>query len=172
MDLAHVKRIFVEPLTGGPGAPIRCATCSSAAIQNSKLFIVTDNQNRADATLTGSSDDKVFHRGTLDQRFRSGSIRHYRIGQFDPATTWRRRRIRPHSSIGAGGSPTTNRAIFRSGGTRLRHRFAWWIPDGDVIWCDHAGKRGRKVSRGDGGCGGQSRSPIVRRRPQGSQRSH
>ena len=31
-----------------------------AALQNSKLFLITDNQDRADATLRGSADDKIF----------------------------------------------------------------------------------------------------------------
>jgi hypothetical protein len=31
-----------------------------AALQNSKLFVITENQERADATLRGSADDKIY----------------------------------------------------------------------------------------------------------------
>jgi predicted Zn-dependent protease len=58
-SLAHVKRIYMEPLTGGATSD-QMRDMIISALQNSKLFIVTDNQVRADATLRGSSDDKIF----------------------------------------------------------------------------------------------------------------
>jgi hypothetical protein len=58
-SLAHVKRIYIEPLGGGEGSG-QMRDMIITALQNSKLFVVTDNMERADATLRGSADDKIF----------------------------------------------------------------------------------------------------------------
>ncbi len=57
--LAHVRRIYVDLLSGGEtGEQMRDMLIAS--IQNSGLFVVTDNPERADAVLKGSSDEAVF----------------------------------------------------------------------------------------------------------------
>jgi hypothetical protein len=58
-DLATVKRIYVEQLGGGHTSD-QMRDMIIAALQNTKLFVITDNQDRADATLRGSADDKVY----------------------------------------------------------------------------------------------------------------
>ena len=58
-SLAHVRRVYIEPLTGGD-ASNQMRDMIIAALQNSKLFTITDSLERADAFLRGSSDDKVF----------------------------------------------------------------------------------------------------------------
>jgi predicted Zn-dependent protease len=58
-ELARVKRIFVEQLGGGQTSD-QMRDMIIAALQNSRLFVITDNPDRADCTLRGSSDDKVF----------------------------------------------------------------------------------------------------------------
>jgi hypothetical protein len=58
-NLAHVRRIYIEPLGGGETSG-QMRDMIIAALQNSKLFTITDNSDRADAILRGSSDDKVF----------------------------------------------------------------------------------------------------------------
>ena len=58
-SLAHVRRIYIEPLGGGETSG-QMRDMIIAALQNSKLFVITDNLDRADAILRGSSDDKVF----------------------------------------------------------------------------------------------------------------
>jgi hypothetical protein len=58
-SLARVKRIYVEPLSGGHDSD-QMRDMIIAALQNSKLFMLTDNLDRADASLRGSSDDKIF----------------------------------------------------------------------------------------------------------------
>jgi hypothetical protein len=58
-SLARVRRIYIEPLTGGE-ASNQMRDMIIAALQNSRLFTITDNLERADAFLRGSSDDKVF----------------------------------------------------------------------------------------------------------------
>jgi hypothetical protein len=58
-SLAHVRRIYIEPLGGGETSG-QMRDMIIAALENSKLFTITDNLGRADAILRGSSDDKVF----------------------------------------------------------------------------------------------------------------
>jgi hypothetical protein len=58
-SLARIKRIYVEELGGGPASG-QMRDMIITALQNTKLFLITDNQDRADATLRGSSDDKIF----------------------------------------------------------------------------------------------------------------
>ncbi|MGA2716029.1 MAG: hypothetical protein ABSG41_23260 [Bryobacteraceae bacterium] len=58
-DLSTVKRVFVDQLGGGRTSD-QMRDMIIAALQNSKLFVVTENQDRADAILRGSSDDKIY----------------------------------------------------------------------------------------------------------------
>lgn len=58
-DLSTVKRIFVDQLGGGHTSD-QMRDMIIAALQNSKLFVITENQDRADAVLRGSSDDKIY----------------------------------------------------------------------------------------------------------------
>lgn len=58
-NLASVRRIYIEPLGGGNTSD-QMRDMIIAALQNSKLFAITDNQERADAILRGSSDDKTY----------------------------------------------------------------------------------------------------------------
>jgi hypothetical protein len=58
-DLAHVKKIYVDQLGGGHTSD-QMRDMIIAALQNSKMFAITENQERADAVLRGSADDKVY----------------------------------------------------------------------------------------------------------------
>lgn len=58
-NLLEVKRVYVEPLVGGPQADAFRALIISS-IDSSKLFILTDNEARADAILKGAADDHTF----------------------------------------------------------------------------------------------------------------
>ncbi len=58
-SLLQIRRIYVAQLTGGPGADsLRDLIISS--IDSAKLFVLTDNPDRADAVLKGSADDHSF----------------------------------------------------------------------------------------------------------------
>ena len=93
--LLDVRRVYVDRLGGGETAgQIRDMIISS--LQAAKLFILTENQDRADAILRGSAEDLVFtdtyssseslnarasagtgsdpDRTSLDRRSRSGSV--------------------------------------------------------------------------------------------------
>jgi hypothetical protein len=58
-QLLSIRRVFVDRLTGGEtAAQMRDILISS--LEGAKLFILTENQERADAVLRGASEDLVF----------------------------------------------------------------------------------------------------------------
>ncbi|MEQ1883968.1 MAG: hypothetical protein ABL967_02835 [Bryobacteraceae bacterium] len=58
-QLPQIKRVFVDRLTGGEtAAQMRDLIISS--LQNAKLFVVTENAERADAFLRGAAEDLVY----------------------------------------------------------------------------------------------------------------
>src|SRR3981189_1134396 len=58
-QLLGIKRVFVEQLNGGDSAyQIRDLIVTS--LQNSKLFVVTENRERADVVMRGSAGDTTF----------------------------------------------------------------------------------------------------------------
>ena len=57
--LAQVRRVYVEPLTGGaPGTQMRDMLI--AALEKSGLYTLTEDPEHADAVLRGSADDQIF----------------------------------------------------------------------------------------------------------------
>jgi hypothetical protein len=58
-ELLHIKRIYVAQLVGGTQADA-LRELIIASIDSTKLFILTDNQDRADAILKGAADDHTF----------------------------------------------------------------------------------------------------------------
>ncbi len=59
VQLLTVKRVYVDKLTGGEtAAQMRDLLMSS--LQGSRLFIVTENQERADAILRGAAEDLIY----------------------------------------------------------------------------------------------------------------
>jgi len=57
--LADVKRIYVDQLGGGKTSD-QFRDMMIVAIQNTGLFVLTEDPTRADATLKGSGDDLIF----------------------------------------------------------------------------------------------------------------
>jgi len=58
-QLARVRRIYIAVLTGGdPALQIRDLLMTS--LQSSKQFVITEEEDKADAVLKGSGDDEVF----------------------------------------------------------------------------------------------------------------
>src|SRR5712691_2685386 len=58
-QLFTVRRIFVDRLSGGDTA-VQMRDLIITSLENSKLFVITENAERADATLRGSAEDLVF----------------------------------------------------------------------------------------------------------------
>lgn len=54
-----VRRIYVAPLTGGPQAET-LRELIIASIDSTRLFLLTDNPDRADAVLKGAADDHAY----------------------------------------------------------------------------------------------------------------
>jgi hypothetical protein len=58
-QILTIKRVFVDRLTGGEtAAQLRDIIISS--LQSSKLFVITENAERADVTLRGAAEDLIF----------------------------------------------------------------------------------------------------------------
>ena len=58
-QLLGIHRVYVDRLTGGEtAAQMRELLISS--LENAKLFVITENQERADAILRGGAEDLVF----------------------------------------------------------------------------------------------------------------
>jgi hypothetical protein len=58
-QLLQIRRVYVDRLTGGEtAAQMRDILLSS--LESSKLFVLTENPDRADATLRGAAEDMVF----------------------------------------------------------------------------------------------------------------
>jgi len=58
-DLLEIKKVYVERLTGGESADqLRELIISS--LHNSKLFVVTEDAERADAFLRGAAEDLIY----------------------------------------------------------------------------------------------------------------
>jgi len=58
-QLLNVKRVYVDRLTGGEtAAQLRDLIITS--LQNSKLFVLTENPDRADATIRGAAEDLIY----------------------------------------------------------------------------------------------------------------
>jgi len=58
-QLLNIHRVYVDRLTGGETAA-QMRDILMSALQGSRLFIITENQERADAVLRGASEDLVF----------------------------------------------------------------------------------------------------------------
>jgi hypothetical protein len=58
-QLLTIRRVFVDRLTGGEtAAQMRDMLISS--LQNARLFVITENEDRCDAILRGSGEDLVY----------------------------------------------------------------------------------------------------------------
>jgi hypothetical protein len=58
-QLMTIRRVYVDRLTGGETAA-QMRDILIAGLESSKLFILTENQERADAVLKGAAEDLVF----------------------------------------------------------------------------------------------------------------
>jgi len=58
-QLSKVRRIYVAILTGGDAA-LQIRDLLMTSLHNSKLFIITEDEDKADAVLKGAGDDDVF----------------------------------------------------------------------------------------------------------------
>ncbi len=128
-SLASVRRIFVDKLGGGADSD-QMRDMIIAALQNSKLFVLTENSDRADAVLRGSSDDKIY----TDEHSSSESIGiHANSGSGSSSTSMYGSGDSSHETAGAGISDSESSHI-----RERRHEASASIRlvdlNGDVIW--------------------------------------
>jgi hypothetical protein len=122
-QLLTVRRVYVDRLTGGETAA-QMRDILISALEGSKLFVLTENAERADTILHGAAEDLVF----TDTHSSNDSIN-------------------AHANVGTGRSTSTSRAPY--GGVSLgesesdhsterRHEAVAAVrlvnKDGDVIW--------------------------------------
>src|SRR5579864_9182173 len=137
-QLAKVRRIYVSILTGGDAA-LAIRDLLMTSLQNSKQFIITEDEDKADATLKGTGGDEVF-----TDSFQSSEG------------------LNAHSQVGGGGATGTSRTTGSSsryagmsvGETSSRHTeerkheaiatVRLMNKDGDVIWSATAESLGGK----------------------------
>ena len=116
-----LRRVYVDRLTGGEtAAQMRDILISS--LESAKLFIVTENQERADAVLRGAAEDLVF---TETHQSSDGINAHANVGTGRTSNTAR----------GAGVSVGENESEHSA---ERRHEAIAAVrlvnKDGDVIW--------------------------------------
>ncbi len=58
-SLAKVRRVYVDVLTGGNEA-LQFRDMIMSSLQQAKVFMITENPDRADAILKGAADDLIF----------------------------------------------------------------------------------------------------------------
>ncbi len=122
-QLLTIRRVYVDRLTGGETAA-QMRDILISALEGSKLFVLTENPERADTTLHGAAEDLVF----TDSHSSNDSIN-------------------AHANIGAGRSSQYSRGSTAGVGvgesesdhsTERRHEAIAAVrlvnKDGDVIW--------------------------------------
>jgi hypothetical protein len=135
-ELLTVKRVFVDRLTGGEtAAQMRDLLISS--LQNSKLFVLTENAERADAFMRGAAEDLVF----TDQFQTSEGVR-MSMGTGDSSGSTNSTRANGvTNSASSRGSRRLNLGVSDSESTNIHERKHEAMAtvrivnkDGDVIW--------------------------------------
>ena len=124
-QLLTVRRVYVDRLTGGEtAAQMRDVLISS--LDGAKLFILTENQERADAVLRGASEDLVF----TETHNSSDSINaHANLGLRTGGSTRTSRSQSAGLSVGENESDhSAERRHEAIAAVRLVNK------DGDVIW--------------------------------------
>jgi len=141
-QLLGIRRVFVDRLTGGEtAAQMRDMLVSS--LEGSKLFVITENQERADAFLRGAAEDLVFtdvHNTSegINARTNLGTSRsqrgYYGIGNSDSV----------NGGLGVGENESSHieeRKHEAVAAVRLVNK------DGDVIWSTTQESQGGKFHR-------------------------
>jgi hypothetical protein len=124
-QLLSIKRIYVDRLTGGETAA-QMRDLIIASIHGAKLYVLTENQERADAILRGAAEDLIY----TDQ-FQSSDSVDMRSGIATGSRSARTSSGARSLSIGVGDKDSTDireRKHEALATVRLVNK------DGDVIW--------------------------------------
>lgn len=122
-QLLTIRRVYVDRLTGGEtAAQMRDILITS--LEGAKLFILTENQERADFTLRGAAEDLVF----TDTHNSSDSINAHVNGGSGRTST---RSTSPYGGLGVGENESEHSSERRHeaiASVRLINK------EGDVVW--------------------------------------
>ena len=122
-QLLTIRRVFVDRITGGETAA-QMRDILITALEGAKLFILTENQERADVVLRGASEDLIF----TDTHTSSDSINAHMTAGTGRTST---KSSGPYGGVGVGDSDSdhsTDRRHEAVAAVRLVSK------DGDVIW--------------------------------------
>lgn len=137
-QLAKVRRIYIDILTGGDEA-LTIRDLLMTSLHGSKQFIITEDEDKADATLKGSGDDQVF---TDTFQSSDGLNAHSQMGSGSSAGT----RNYASSSSNRNMGLTLGENESRRTEERKHEAIATvrLVKDGDVIWSATAESMGGK----------------------------
>jgi hypothetical protein len=145
-QLVTVRRVYVDRLTGGEtAAQMRDLIITS--FQNSKLFVLTENQERADAILRGAAEDLIYtdsfssSEGVNAHAGNAGSSEVGSSTRFNGAGSGSDRRNSRSLNLGVGENESSNireRKHEALATVRLVNK------DGDVIWSTTQESNGAK----------------------------
>jgi len=125
-QLLSVRRVYVDRLAGGETA-VQIRDMILSSLHSARLFIVTENPERADAFLRGSAEDLVF----TDTHSASESLNARGSVSTGSSSSGDSRSRRGYASVGVGESESSRIAERRheaSAAVRLVNK------EGDVIW--------------------------------------
>jgi hypothetical protein len=134
-QLLQLKRVYVDRFGGGEAAA-QIRDMLIAALQRERLFIITENPERADAALRGSADDQVY-----TDVFQSGEA----IGARGNVSGGRggSSKLKNYAALGAGVSDSESTRI-----QERKHEASASVrivaKDGDVIWSATEESQGAK----------------------------
>ena len=135
-QIVTIKRVYVDRLTGGEtAAQMRDLLISS--LQNSKLFVLTENAERADAFLRGAAEDLVY-----TDAFSSSEGVRVSAGEAESSGNSTGSRLNgAGSTIGSRSSRRMNIGVGENESTNIKERKHEALAtvrlvnkDGDVIW--------------------------------------
>jgi hypothetical protein len=143
-QLLKIHRLYVDRLTGGETAA-QMRDLLVSALENSKLFVITENQEKADFFLRGTAEDLVF----TDIHNTSDSIN----GRSNMSTS-RSARSGGTYGVGSSDSITGGLGVGDSESSHIEERKHEAVAavrlvnkDGDVIWSTTQESQGAKFHR-------------------------
>jgi hypothetical protein len=143
-QLLKIHRLFVDRLSGGETAA-QMRDLLVSALENSKLFVITENQERADVFLRGTAEDLVFtdvHNTSEEVNARTN------------LATSRSARSGGNYGVGSSQSITGGLGVGNSESSHIEERKHESVAavrlvnkDGDVIWSTTQESQGAKFHR-------------------------
>ncbi len=140
-QLLQVKRVYIDRLTGGDTA-LQLRDMLISALQSSKLFVITESQERADTFLRGSGEDLIFTDTFQSSEGINGHMTATLGTQSNSTNTTTNRYSRGPSAGISIGENESQRTAERKHEAQVSVRLV--NKDGDVIWSTTQESQGGK----------------------------